>query len=178
MLQNQKIQKEFLYKKEIARQNLKCKVTLACKVWCWVSWRLGQNPNFLKCVLGLDPLVGIVIVMSICVILLVILLVACRGNQWPVRHIFTSIVWPTRRQSHIYTMSVWKPWSWEVTWQSSKHSLLKNCFELELKNQNCCSTHEMICDQMSNLKVVHFVWHRYSYKMCYFQIDFCYMTQV
>ena len=100
---------EFLYKKEIARQNLKCKVTLACKVWCRVSCRLGQNPNFLKCVLGLDPLVGIVTVMSICVILLVILLVACRENQWPVRHIFTSIVWPTRRQSHIYTiMFVWK----------------------------------------------------------------------
>ena len=74
-----------------------------------VSCRLGKNPNFLQCVLGLDPLIGIVTVMPICVILLVILLVACRGNQWPVRHIFTSIVWPTRRQSHIYTiMFVWK----------------------------------------------------------------------
>ena len=56
-----------------------------------------------------DDVVGIVTLMSICVILLVILLVACRENQWPVRHIFTSIVWPTRRQSHIYTiMFVWK----------------------------------------------------------------------
>ena len=36
-------------------------------------------------------------------------------------------------------------------------SLEKLCFDLELKKLNCCSTHEMICDQMSNPKVVHFV---------------------
>ena len=35
------------------------------------------------------------------VILLVISLEACRKKQWPVRHIFTNIVWPTPTNVHL-----------------------------------------------------------------------------
>ena len=46
--------------------------------------------------------VVIIVVAIIVVILLVILLVACSENQWPVRHIFTNIVWPANKKAYLH----------------------------------------------------------------------------